>query len=140
MRSDSLATTIVIAAASTASPASCPPIRRGSNGSADEAWVIPASLRARLGLLDGEACGVTVGNRPDSPAGVIVAPGIGASVVGGSVGSGFDVGVPPAWPTTVVIAASAGESDAPLTVTASVIGSPALAVALTWSVIISSNA
>jgi len=139
VRSDSRATTIVIAAARTARPASCPPISRGSSGSADEAWVIPASLCVCLfcGVAGGDVCGVTTGNRPDSPAGLIVAPGIGASVVGGSVGGGLDTGL---WPTSVVIAATAGDSDDPRMVTVRVIGSPAVAVVRTRSLIISSNA
>jgi hypothetical protein len=68
---------------------------------------------------------------------VIVAPGIGASAVGGSVGAGLDIGV---WPTTVVIAATAGDSDDPPTTTVRVMGSPAAAVVRTRSLIISSNA
>lgn len=139
VRSESRATTMVIAAARTARPASCPPIRRGSSGSEDEAWVIAASLCVCLGsrVAGGELCGVTTGNRPDSPAGLIVAPGMGASVVGGRVGAGLDVGV---WATTVVIVASAGDSDDPATATVRVIGSPAVAVVRTRSVIMSSNA
>src|SRR5207245_7095986 len=66
VRSDSLATTIVIAAASTARPASWPPMRRGSSGSADEAWEALVTLPASLcgSLADDEEVGVTVGNRP----------------------------------------------------------------------------
>src|SRR6266581_1785324 len=92
-------------------------MRRGSSGSADEVCVIPASLRARVGLADGDGCGVTVGNRPDRPCGVIVVPDSGTSVDGGSGGTGVGVGDRPpcpGWPTTVATAASAGEGDAPI--------------------------
>ncbi len=147
MRSDSLATTIVIAAASTASPASWPPIRRGSSGRADEVCVTPASLLAFAALDgDGDGRGVTVGNRPVRPAGVIVVPGTGANVGGGSAGGvdgGVDGGPEPPWPgcpTTMVTAASAGESDLAATVTASVIALPAVAVDLIRSATFSSNA
>lgn len=76
VRKESRATTIVIAAASTASAASWPPIRRGSSGSADE--VTPASLRllCRSGLpplCDG--LGVTTGNRLDRLPGETVVVG-----------------------------------------------------------------
>jgi len=138
VRSDSLATTIVIAAASSASPASWPPMSRESSGSAEEVWVIRASLGACVGLADGVACGVTVGNRPDRASGVMVAPGIGTSVVGGS-GAWLDGGWMPC-PTTAATAASAGEKPLADTVTARAIGRPVLAVDLTWSVTISSNA
>lgn len=47
VRSDSLAITIVIAAASTASPASWPPISRGSSGSAEDVCAIPSALPDR---------------------------------------------------------------------------------------------
>lgn len=142
VRSDSLATTIVIAAARTASPASWPPISRGSSGSADEVWVTPASLWLRVGLLDGVACGVTTGNRLDRLEGVMVAPGIGARFDGasGGPGTGADVGAGPGRLTTDDTDASAGESVAALTVTARLIGAPILAVARTRSVTISSNA
>jgi len=112
---------------------------RGSSGNDDDAWAIPASLCVCLGLGEagGDVCGVTTGNRPDSPAGVIVVPGMGASAGGGSVGTGLDVG---GWLTIVVMVATAGDSDDPLTVTVRVMGSPAIAVARTRSVIISSKA
>jgi len=94
-------------------------------------------------VAGGDVCGVTTGNRSDSPDGLIVAPGMGASGIGGSVGTGLDTGV---WPTTAVIAATAGDSDHPptaddaLTVTMRVIGWPPIALARTRSVIITSNA
>jgi len=111
---------------------------RGSSGSVEDAWVIPLSLReCLLGVAGGDVCGVTTGNRPDRPGGLIVAPGMGARFDGGSVGTGVEIGV---WPTTVVIVATAGDSEEPPTLTVRVIGSPATAVARTRSVIISSNA
>ena len=45
VRSESLAITIVIAATRTASPASCPPIRRESSGSEDAVEVALVTLR-----------------------------------------------------------------------------------------------
>lgn len=89
------------------------------------------------------ASGVTVGNSPLMPDGVIVAPGMGASVVGGSGGTGgteLPTGEGLRWLTTVATVASAGDNGAASTVTVRVIGAPAVAAALTWSVIISSNA
>ena len=103
----------------------------------------PASLLAFAALDgDGDGRGVTVGNRPVRPAGVIVVPRTGANVGGGSAG-GVDGGVEPPWPgcpTTMVTAASAGESDLAATVTASVIALPAVAVDLIRSATFSSNA
>jgi hypothetical protein len=95
-------------------------------------------LRECDGVAEGDATGVTVGNRPDNPPGVIVAPGSGTSVVGG-IGGGLDGGTMPC-PTTAATAASAGETPVALTVTASAIGLPILAVGLIGSVTISSNA
>ena len=105
MRSDSRATTIVIAAASTASPASCGPMSLESSGSADEVSVARVTFRACVGGLEAgvDACGVTTGKRPDRPPGVIVAPGSGISVVGGTVG-GTDGGLM-LCPTTAATAA-----------------------------------
>jgi hypothetical protein len=67
---------------------------------------------------------------------------MGASGVGGSAGTELDIG---AWPTTIVIAATAGDNDRPTvddprTVTVRIIGRPAIALVRTRSVIISSNA
>jgi len=90
------------------------------------------------GVVGGDVPGVTTGNRPDSPCGLIVAPGMGAKFgTGGSGGTGVDIGV---CPTTVVIVATAGDSDDPLTLIVRVIGSPATAVVRTRSLIISLNA
>jgi hypothetical protein len=85
---------------------------------------------------------VTVGNRPLRLGGVIVEPATGSSVVGGSVGSGLDVGagLPLACPTAVVTEASAGDSEVPLTVIVNVIGTPGVALALTLSVTFSPKA
>lgn len=113
---------------------------RGSSGRAEETWVARTGLRLCAGELgdpdEGDAgCGVTVGNRPARFGGVIVAPGTGASVVVGTVGTGEDVGAgPPACPTDVVTDASAGDSEVPLTVIAKVIGTPGVAFPLTLSV------
>ena len=71
---------------------------------------------------------------------MIVALGIGASVVGGSGGSELPTGEELRRLTTVETAAVAGERDAASTVTVSVIGAPTVAASLTLSVIISSNA
>jgi hypothetical protein len=140
VRSDSLATAIVIAAASTARPASWPPIWRGSMGTADE--VRRASLRTvpfeRWGGPEELGLGVTTGNRPDRLPGLTVVFGnVGKSPVGRvvlTVGNGFD------WPTTIVIAATAGDIWAPVTVTVSVTWRPSAAVVRTRSVISISSA
>ena len=77
----------MIAAASAASPASWPPISRGSSGKADEVSVTLASLCARLAArFDADGDGVTTGNRLLSPDGEIVVFGIGAIEAGGSEG------------------------------------------------------
>ena len=79
VRRDSRATTMVIAAASTASPASWPPIIRGSSGSADD--VTPArwwSWRWRPaadGPVLADGLGVTTGKRLVSGPGVTVVLG-----------------------------------------------------------------
>ncbi len=74
---------------------------------------------------------------------MIVALGMGSSVVGGNGGTGgteLPTGERLCLLTTVATAASAGDSDAASTLTVRVIGAPAVAAALTLSVIISSNA
>src|SRR5690242_3943251 len=73
VRSDNLATTIVIAAASTARPASWPPIRRGSSGSAEDVCWTLIALRWSFLFCPawGEAVGVTVGKRPPRLGGVM---------------------------------------------------------------------
>jgi hypothetical protein len=110
-----------------------------SSGNADESSVARVAFRPSAGGLDDvAACGVTVGKRPDRPAGEMVAPGIGTNVPGGS-GGGVDGCVMPC-PTTAATAAWAGDSPLADTVTASAIGLPILAVALTLSVTVSSNA
>jgi hypothetical protein len=104
VRRDSRATTMVIAAASTASPASCGPMSRESSGNADEVSVARVACRPCAdGLDDVDGCGVTVGKRPDRPAGEMVAPGIGSNVPGGS-GGGVEGGLMPC-PTTAATAA-----------------------------------
>ncbi len=118
---------------------------RGSSGRADDVCAIPVALPDRrcFCLAEGEARGVTVGNSPPRLGGVIVALGMGSSVVGGSGGTGgteLPTGEWLRWLTTVVTAASAGDSDGASTVTVRVIGAPTVAAALTLSVIISSNA
>jgi len=140
VRNDSRATTMVIAAASTARPASWGPISLESRGNADEISVARVTFRTCVGGLDAgvDACGVTTGKRPDRPPGVMVAPGSGMSVVGGSVG-GADGGLM-GCPTTAATAASAGDSPVAETVTASAIGLPIVAVGLILSVTVSSNA
>ena len=104
VRNDSLTIAIVMAAARTTRPASCPPIRRGFNGSVFEAEIalirreclllLVAPLAAGLAV----GCGDTVGNRPD---GLVPVPGLGtagtagtAGIVGsgGSGGSGLVLG------------------------------------------------
>lgn len=136
----------MIAAARTARPASCPPIRRGSSGTAEETWVALAGRRLRdpdvaADDVGEDGCGVTVGNRPDRLGGVIVVPGTGTSVVGGSVGTGVDVGAGlPACPTDVVTDAAAGDSAVPLTEIMKVIGTPGVAFALTLPATFSSMA
>lgn len=82
---------MVTAAASTASPASWPPTRRGSSGRVEAVGVMVAArfLVRRLALGLGVELGVTTGNSPDRLAGVTVEPG--GSVTPGNVGSG-DVG------------------------------------------------
>ena len=140
MRKDSRATTMVIAAASTASPASWGPMSLESSGNADEVSVARVTfLTCVVGLeVDGVDVGVTTGNRPVRALGVIVDPGSGMSVVGGSVG-GTDGGLM-LCPTTAATAASAGDSPLADTVTARAIGLPILAVGLTLSLTVSSNA
>lgn len=145
MRSDSLATTIVIAAARTASPASWPPMRRESSGRAEDTWVTLVGFRScEPAARDGEGdvgCGVTVGNRPARFDGVIVEPAIGASVTGGRVGTGAGGGAGlPGCPTDVITEAPAGESEVALTDTAKVIGAPGVALALILSVTFSLTA
>jgi hypothetical protein len=95
VRSDSLAITIVIAAASTARPASCPPISFGSIGD-DEATVstlVPPCFLDEAALplpfVGGPELGVIVGNKLERPGGVTVVPGIpGSGLVGGIVTGG----------------------------------------------------
>ena len=88
-------------------------------------------------MADGDACGVTVGKKPPSPGGVIVALGIGWNVVGGSGGTGGPRIDPPTGGcvlvlvTTVVTAASAGESGEASAVTVRVIAAPAVAACRT---------
>lgn len=148
VRSDSRATAIVIAAARTASPASWPPMRRGSSGTAEETSVARTVLRALAADDDGsdeEGLGVTVGNRPFRLGGLTVVPAIGASVGGSGkvVGGGGGVVVGGGLvlaPTEVVTDAPAGDNAVPLTVTEKVIGAPVLALGLTLSVTFSSIA
>jgi hypothetical protein len=141
VRSDSRATTMVIAAASTASPASWPPTRRGSSGRVDAVGVTAVAWRLccwlPLGL--GVELGVTTGNSPDKLAGVTVEPG--GKVTPGSVGSG-DVGDGEGvdWSTRAVTAASAGERDVLCTAIVKVICSPIVALMPTWALTISSRA
>ena len=74
---------------------------------------------------------------------MIVALGNGWNVVGGSGGTGgreLPTGDWPLWLTTVVTAASAGDSDPASTLTVSVIGAPAVAACRTLSVSLSSKA
>lgn len=134
--------TIVIAAASTASPASCPPIRRGSSGRVEAVGVIRTPDPERVlppGL--GVALGVTTGNSPDRSVGDTVEPTSDGNVTGGNAGID-DVGVGEGlgWPTKAVTAASAGDSAVPCTDMVSVNCSPTSAVTPTRDLTISSNA
>lgn len=139
-----------MAAASTASPASCPPIMRGSSGS-DEAVEV-AFVTFRLpwptGLLDGVELGVTVGNKLLRPPGVTVVPGSPGVVVGNDPGTpGDTVGEGLAGSSTAEIVASAGDSAPPRRdlaepwmITVRPICSPAVAFLRIWSVTSTSNA
>lgn len=155
MRSDSLAIPIVMAAASTASPAIWPPIMRGSSGS-DEAVEV-AFVTFRLpwptALLDGAGLGVgvTVGNKLLRPPGVTVVPGIPGVVVGNGPGDpgtpGDTVGEGLAGSSTAETVASAGDSAPPCrvlaepwTITVRPIGSSGVAFSRIWSVTSTSNA
>lgn len=150
MRSESLATTIVTAAASTASPASCPPIRRGSSGSDDAVDVALVIFRfSRRAVPVGVGLGVTTGNRFEMLPGVTVVPG-SPGTAGGieapmPVGTGG--GAELAWLSTVETTASAGDSvspdgdlAAPWTTTVRLIGSPGVAFLRMWSVTSNSSA
>lgn len=87
-RSDSRAIAIVTAPASTASPASCPPMRRASTGTVDAA---SAARKTARGFGDGSTgepvLGVglawTVGNRPDGLVGETPVPEIAGRLVPG---------------------------------------------------------
>lgn len=76
------------------------------------------------------------------PGVIVVVLGTKGKVDGGSVTDvlGLGDGLGLAWPITVVLVASAGESPVPWTTTVSVIEEPTVAVVLMWSVTISSNA
>lgn len=157
MRSDSLAIPIAMAAASTASPASCPPIMRGSSGSdeAVEVAFVTFRLLCPTGLLDdGVELGVTVGNKLLRPPGVTVVPGSPGVVVGNGPGTpgdpgttGDTVGEGLAGSSTAEIVASAGDSAPPRrdlaepwTITVRPICSPAVAFLPIWSVTSTSSA
>lgn len=123
-------------------------MRRGSSGRADETCATRIGRRPfapDCGFDDedeGDAVGVTVGNRPVKFGGVIVVPATGTSVVG-RVGIGLEVGgggVDVMDPTDVVIDAPDGESPVALTVTEKVIGTPGVALGRTLSVTFSSRA
>jgi hypothetical protein len=139
---------MVIAAASTARPISCPPISLGSKGS-DEAVVVAFVILGLdrccvPGVADGE--GVTTGKRLVMLPGVTVVPGKPGTVVGsaGTVITG--AGDEPCWPTTRAMLASAGDSALPLavavpwTLTVTVNCSPTETVLAILSVISSSKA
>ncbi len=82
---------MVMAAASTARPASCPPIRRGSSGKVDAVGLMDAaSWRDRcLAVGLGVELGVTTGKRLDRLVGDTTGPGSGGNIAGGGkVGSG----------------------------------------------------
>ena len=114
MRSDSLATTIVRAAASTASPATCPPMRRGSSGNDDAVDIAFVGLRfPPLELTLGEELGVTTGNKLEMLPGVTVVPGSPGAEPGNDPVTGGTVGEELAWLSTVETVASAGDSSAP---------------------------
>jgi hypothetical protein len=81
VRSDSRAIAIVTAPASTASPASCPPMRRGSSGTVAAASAVWTRVRALAdGCCDAPVVGVglaeTVGNKSDGSVGDTAVPGI----------------------------------------------------------------
>ncbi len=127
VRSDNLATTMVIAAASTARPASCPPISFGSIGNDDAtvSTLVPPCFFgvAALPSADGAELGVMVGNRPLRPPGVTVVPGNpgpeplgGGIVTGGSVPVG-GFGEELELLRSVATDASAGERAPPVSAT-----------------------
>jgi hypothetical protein len=98
-RSDSRATAIVTAPASTASPASCPPMRRASTGTVAAAAAACTSAR---GLADGSpsepVLGVglawTVGKSPDGLVGDTPVPEIaGRLVPGGKLAPADELGM-----------------------------------------------
>jgi hypothetical protein len=114
-RRDSLAMAMVTAPASTASPASCPPMRRASSGTVAAAV---AACRTARGLACGRVSdpvpGVgeapTVGNRPDGSVGEMPVPEIVGSVPDvGSVMRGL-VGLVVGLVTTTSVAESEKEA------------------------------
>ena len=86
-RNDSLAIAIVTAPASTARPASCPPMRRASNGTVDAASAACNTVRAlpdgRPGVVLGSGVACTVGNRPEGLVGETPVPEMGGRLVPG---------------------------------------------------------
>jgi len=114
VRSDSLATTIVMAAARTARPASCPPMRRGSSGKDEAVDVALVTRRFPCRELTlGEGLGVTTGNKLEMLPGVTVVPGSPGTVGGSDPVPGGTVGEELAWSSTVATVASAGDSAPP---------------------------
>jgi hypothetical protein len=101
LRSESRAIAIAMAPASTARPASCPPISRGSSGTIAEAVsartgrCFLAAGKPRLALGLGLESGETVGNSPAGLPGVRPVPVAGGTDTGGSVtvDAGGGVGV-----------------------------------------------
>lgn len=115
VRSDSLATTMVIAAARTASPATCPPIRRESSGNEDAVDVALATFRfPRRPGVAGVLLGVTTGNRLVMLlGGVTEVPGSPGAVVGIEPVTGGGDGAELVSLSTVDTAASAGDRAPP---------------------------
>ena len=156
VRSDRRAMAMATAPASTASPASCPPISRGSSGRIADAT---AALTRRGGRLPGTAevgfgdallPGVTVGNRLTGlptvvpvPGTVVTLPGSGGSA--GTVGAGVlglvGAGVLGGAAVIRTLAYASNETARfPLAVAVSVTFFPAAAVSATLTLAFSSSA
>jgi hypothetical protein len=153
VRRDNRATAIAIALASTARPASCPPISRESSGNVDETVVALTfgSLLPFGVLVLALADGVTVGNSPDgSPSPLVVAmlPSLrlGTYVPGIPSPTPLSVDDEPepdveleAAVTSIVALASADVAFVALTVAVSVIFSPSGAASRTRTAATSSS-